>query len=351
MKRVLAMKRIVSLAVVALVLSASAAWSFYVRTSVGTEMTATAQKFLQGLDDAQRSKAQLDYDSPKRVEWHFIPKESREGLQIKDMNDAQRAAAHNLLRAALSEVGYDKATKIMELEKLLAELQKGRQGPLRDYQRYYFTIFGKPTDDGRWGLSVEGHHLSLNFVVDKNQVVSSTPTALCTNPAKVMSEVLPEIKKGTEILPQEEQLAFDLLKSLSDQQRKTAVIAEKAPSEVRAAGEAQPPTDAPAGIAAANLQPEQVALLKKLIAVYAGNVPKEVAAARIGAIEKAGFDKVHFCWAGADKRGIGHYYRVQGPTFVIEFINVQPDAAGNPANHIHSLWRDMQGDFALPIKG
>jgi hypothetical protein len=250
----------------------------------------------------------------------------------------------------LSEAGYGKATKIMELESLLAELQKGKTGPLRDSERYYFAVFGQPIDEGRWGLSIEGHHLSLNFVIEKGNVISSTPTSLCANPAIVMNENIPTIKKGTRVLAKEETLAFELLASFDAEQKKVAIIAEKAPAEIRAAGEPQPPTEAAAGIAADKLTGKQRSVLQSLIEEYANNLPVDVAKERMEAIEREGIGQVHFAWAGAQEPGVGHYYRVQGPTFVIELVNVQPDSAGNPANHIHSIWRDMAGDFALSIK-
>jgi hypothetical protein len=334
-------------------LSATSVWSYFKLARTGEEASAAAQAFLKSLDEKQQQSATFAYDDPKRIAWHFIPLEGtreREGLQIRHMNEAQRKAAHALLKVVLSEAGYGKATKIMELESLLAELQKGKGGPLRDSERYYFAIFGEPKAEGRWGLSVEGHHLSLNFVIDKGNVISSTPTALCANPAIVMNENVPSIKKGTRVLAKEETLAFDLLGSLSAEQRKTAIIADKAPSEIRAAGEPQPPKDAPAGIAAEKLSTEQRAVLQSLIEEYAHNLPADVAKSRLEAIDREGLGQVHFAWAGADKPGVGHYYRLQGPTFLIEFVNVQPDSAGNPANHIHSVWRDMAGDFAMAIK-
>jgi hypothetical protein len=337
-------------ALVAVALLAGSGWTYLKLASVGEDMTGAAEKYLATLSAEQRAVSLLPYETPKRVDWHFIPKSERKGLQIKEMNAGQRKAAHALLRSALSEVGYGKATQIMELEVILRELEKTKAGGnIRDPERYYFTVFGEPANDGRWGLSVEGHHLSLNFVVDKGKVISSTPAMYGANPATVKSEVPGGAKKGTRVLAGEEQLAFDLLKSLSEEQRKAAVIAETAPAEMRAAGEAQPPVTAPEGIAASKLNEEQIATLKKLIGAYAHNMPDEVARARFEAIEKGGFNKVHFAWAGADKPGVGHYYRVQGPTFLIEFVNTQPDAAGNIANHIHCEWRDTAGDFAIPI--
>ena len=348
--------RLLLAALLTLVFVSSTAWSYYLRlASSGESMTAAAEKFLATLDESQRKAATFEFDDSRRVAWHFIPLEGdkeREGLKVRQMNEAQRKAAFALLQSALSEAGYGKAMQIMELESLLAELQKGKAGPIRDSERYYFCVFGKPTADGKWGLSVEGHHLSLNFVVEKGKVISSTPTVYAANPATVMADYPGDhgIKQGTRILAKEEKLAFELLNSLTPAQKKSAIIAEKAPAEVRAAGEPQPPTEAPVGIAADKLTDKQREIFRDLLDAYIENVPAEVAQARRDAIETNEPQKIHFAWAGADKPGVGHYYRVQGPTFLIEFVNTQADSAGNPANHIHLLWRDMAGDFAVPIK-
>lgn len=339
---------VATLAVFALV--AAGGWAYFKQAGAGVDMTAAAEKYLASLDNQQRSQSLLDFDTPQRVDWHFIPKSERKGLQIKEMSQQQRKAAHALLHSALSEVGYDKATKIMALETILHELEGRRPGGnIRDSERYYFTIFGKPADEGRWGLSVEGHHLSLNFVVENSAVVSSTPSFFGANPAIVKSEVPGGLKPGTRVLAKEEQMAFDLLHSLSAEQRQTAVIDRQAPRDIRAAGEPQPPPTAPDGIAAAQLNGDQRATLQGLIEVYARNMPDDVAQARRDAVKQTGLDKVHFAWAGADRPGIGHYYRIQGPTLLIELVNTQPDSAGNMANHIHSVWRDPAGDFAIPL--
>lgn len=343
------MSRFSLIALLGLTVALVGGWKAY-KANSAEDMSGAAEKFLASLDDKQRATASLEYDTPKRVGWHFIPLAERKGLQIKDMNEAQRKAAHTLLKSSLSEIGYGKATKIMALEGLLKDLEKGKTGtPLRDTERYYFTVFGKPTPDGKWGLSIEGHHMSLNWVVDKNKVVSSTPAVFCTNPAIVKNGGA-GIETGTRVLKEEETLAFELINSLSADQKKAAIIAPTAPKEVRAAGEAQPPQDAPAGIAAAKLEGEQKKLLRKLVEVYLKNHPEEVVGQRLDDIEAAGWDKLHFAWAGAMEQGTGHYYRIQGPTLLIELVNVQPDAAGNPANHVHSIWRDIRGDFALPAK-
>lgn len=341
------------LVALAVILSATAAWSYFKLAVTGQTMAEAADAFLKTLSAEQRAKAALPYDDPKRLDWHFIPKPdgAREGLQVREMSADQRKAAHALLKAALSEAGYAKATRIMELESLLHELEKAKGGKqLRDSERYFFTVFGGPNKEGKWGLGVEGHHLSLNFVVDKGNVVSSTPTAFCANPATVMNDGVPTIKKGTRVLAKEETLAFDLLASLTPEQKKAALIAEKAPGDVRDAGKAQAPTDAPVGLLAEKLSGQQRGILVSLIEEYANNLPADVAKERREAIESDGPAKTYFAWAGADKPGVGHYYRIQGPSFVIEFVNTQADSAGNPANHIHSVWRDLRGDFGIAVK-
>jgi hypothetical protein len=312
-------------------------------------MTRNAETFIGTLSDQQRERTVLEYDNPKRLDWHFIPKNDRKGLQIKDMTPEQRQAAHALLKSALSQVGYHKATVIMELEKILHELEKARKGGnIRDPERYYFTLFGKPSSDSKWGLSVEGHHLSLNFVVDKGQVLSTTPTFFGANPAEVKESVGGGPKAGTRVLAKEEDLAFKLLASLDAKQRKIAVVADKAPRDIRSAGEAQAPDAKPQGLPVQGMTAAQAGQLRELIQVYADNMPKDVADARMKAIDGAGWESVHFAWAGADQPGIGHQYYIQGPTFLIELNNTQTDASGNRANHIHSVWRDMRGDFGIP---
>jgi hypothetical protein len=318
------------------------------RTTAGLEMAVAAKQFLEALPEAQRAQASLAYDDPARLDWHFIPKDQRKGLKIGEMAPTDRQRALVLLRAGLSQIGYDKATTIMSLEKVLHELEKHRPNRMiRDSERYYVTIFGQPAATGRWGWSLEGHHLSLNFTVLDGAVFAHTPAMFGANPAIVKSSVGVGPPVGQRTLAKEESLAFDLLHSLSAEQRKTAVIAEKAPADVRGAGEPQAVTTPLEGLPAAQMTPDQVKALRDLLSAYAGNMPPEVGEADLAAIDQAGVDKVHFAWAGPDRPGIGHYYRVQGPTFVLEFCNTQPDSAGNPANHIHSVWRSTSGDFGL----
>jgi len=165
----------------------------------------------------------------------------------------------------------------------------------------------------------------------------------------VKNDNVPTITKGTRVLAKEETLALDLVKSLTPEQKKEATL-EKLPTEVHNAGAAQPATDLPKGVMASKLTGEQKSTLRSLVEEYANSFPPDVAKEKMEAIRAGGTDSISFSWVGSEKEGEGRYYCVQGPTFQIEFINVQPDSAGNPANHIHSVWRDVRGDFAVPLK-
>jgi len=316
----------------------------------GGAMVQAANAWLGGLAPEQKARVQRPFEDAGRTGWHFIPKFERKGLPLREMVPSQQQHAYDLLRAALSQAGYDKSRTIMRLDEML-RLQEGANAKnIRDAERYFFTIFGTPAETGTWALSVEGHHLSLNFVVRDGRVVDSTPQFFGANPAEVRRrfEGLPE--PGYRVLAAEEQLGFDLVRSLSPEQQKVAIVAPEAPKDIRGAGEAQSPREAPKGIRCGALSAEQKATLEKLLHAYCDAMPEEVARERFELLSKAegGFDALHFAWAGALEPGIGHFYLVEGPTFVIEFCNVQPDAEGNPANHIHCVWRDRTGDFDLP---
>jgi Protein of unknown function (DUF3500) len=326
------------------------AWAKFRKPMLGETITSVGQRFLSQLSDEQKKQALLTYAAAERTDWHFIPKPTRKGLQLKEMTAEQRQAAHDLFKSCLSEIGYDKAQKIISLEDFLRLLQKDGKGPIRDTERYYFTLFGQPEKASKWGISIEGHHMSFNFVIENEKVISFSPLALCTNPATVMNDVLPSIPKGLRILANEELIAFQLLESLTPEQKKIAIVANKAPAEVRTPGSPQPPQEAAVGIAYAALNAEQQATLQKLVATYLANLPEEVVAEQTQLLETEGWAKTTFAWMGASTPGIGHYYRVQGQSYVIELVNTQPDAAGNAANHVHCVWRNLRGDFAIPIK-
>ena len=321
-------------------------------TTAIVPLAEAATGWIATLDAGQRARAVLPFGEATRTDWHFVPKPRRKGVQLRDMTPAQEAAALGLLRATVSHAGYEKSVAIMSLDEMLRIIEGSRAKNIRDPRRYFFTVFGTPADTGTWGLSIEGHHLSLNVTVRDGVVVDSTPQFLGANPAEVRTTFAGVPKAGHRVLRDEESLAFDLVRSLDAAQRTAAVIAAEAPREIRAAGKPQPSTEPPAGIAHADLEPAQRDVLRALVETYAGVMPDDVAAERLRLIETApgGWDAVRFAWLGSLEPGIGHAYRIEGPSFVVEFVNVQPDAEGNPANHIHCVWRDRTGDFDLPAR-
>jgi hypothetical protein len=302
----------------------------------GSRMALAADRFVKSLSPAQAAKAMYPYDAPERLDWHFIPR-PRKGLPIKELSPEERALAFALIQSGVAGSGFLKATTIMSLEQILRELEKG-SGAVRDPELYYLTIFGQPLDRGKWGWRVEGHHLSLNFALEDGKIVAATPAFFGANQAEIRQGP----RQGLRTLADREDRALRLIQALHEGQRKTATFAEKAPNEIRAANTPQPPSEAPAGISYAKLTDDQRTMLRALIESYSEDMPLEVAKAWLDEIARGGMDAVWFAWAGAADRTQGHAYRVQGPTFLIEFNNTQ-----NGANHIHSVWRNMLGDFGI----
>jgi len=244
------------------------------------------------------------------------------------------------LRAGTSEGGYTKATTIMSLESILRELEKGG-AMVRDPGWYFLTIFGDPSKTGKWGWRVEGHHLSLNFTLDGGKVIASTPAFFGANPATVKQGD----RKGLRTLAEAEDLAKELFRSLDEEQRKTAFQDKQFPeiSEAKAA----PDVGEPKGLARASMNDKQKAKLDELIKSYVDRMPADIAQVEMAQLRDGGPDKIQFAYAGGLEPGQPYTYRIQGPTFVVMFLNVQPDGAKNPANHIHSAWRNIKGDFGL----
>jgi hypothetical protein len=326
-----------SVAVVAL-----AVWAGAYVQETGSHMAVAAERFLVSLSKDQVAKATYSFDAPERLDWHFIPR-PRKGLPIKELSSEQRALAFGLIQSGTAASGFLKVTTIMSLEAILRELEKG-SGPVRDPELYFLTIFGTPTNRGRWGWRVEGHHLSLNFVLEDGEIISATPAFFGSNPAEVRQGP----RQGLRTLADRDDRALRLLQALDDTQKKAAIYSSEAPREIRDVNppHAQPVTDPAVGVAYADMTGDQRTMLRALFESYAQDMTEEVASAWLGEIRRAGFGSIKFTWAGPADRSRPHAYRVQGPTFLIEFNNTQ-----NGANHIHSVWRNMLGDFGIPTAG
>ncbi len=298
-----------------------------------TDMTKAALDFLADLDDAQKAQATFTMDNPEREDWHFVPFE-RHGLTLKEMRPDQQHLAYGLLHTALSHEGFRKATQIMSLEKILWDLEA--QAPKRDAAKYYVSIFGTPAPNGTWGWRFEGHHLSMNFTIVDGKNVAITPSFMGANPG----EVLAGNRAGLQVLQQEETLGFDLINALDGAQKKTAIILEKSPEEVITKDDHHVKPLEPVGLNAGQMTAPQRAKLQSIINQFVQRYRPEIADGELAKIATAGWEKLNFAWAGATATGAGHYYRVQGSTFVIEFDNTQ-----NNAHHPHAVLRDFGNDF------
>jgi hypothetical protein len=297
-----------------------------------------AVNFLGSLSANQKKQAQFLFSDDERYNWHFIPK-SRKGIPLKDLNAAQRNTAFSLLRMTMSDTGYRKATAIIELEDILRESENRPVGDeYRDKGKYYFSIFGDPAVDSIWGWRLEGHHVSLNFSSENNRLISGTPGFLGTNPAIVLSG--PE--KGRQILQDETVLGLSLIQSLDEQQKKKAIISSEAPGDIITSNSRKAMINDPKGILYAELNSTQQRLFMQLLSIYIHRYTNLLAKIMMNEIETAGLNNLRFAWAGDQQTGVGHpnYYRIQGPTLIIEYDNTQ-----NNANHVHTVLRDLKNDF------
>jgi hypothetical protein len=301
------------------------------------EVTTAAKALLSALSQEQAAKAAFDLNSTERVNWHFIPK-VRNGLPVRDMQPFQQNLAFALLGSTLSQRGFMKATTIMSLEQILLEMEQGK-GPKRDPQNYFVSIFGQP-GAANWGWRWEGHHQSFNFTLQGDKLVSATPNFLGTNPGEVKDGP----RKGLRVLGREEDLGRELVKSLNPELQSIAIYTNKAPGDIITGADRKARLLSPDGVPSSKLNAEQKQLLTEIIKEFVFRYREDAARDELEKIQKEPADKIFFAWAGSTERGQGHYYRVQGPMFLIEYDNTQ-----NNANHVHAVFRDLQNDFGDDI--
>jgi hypothetical protein len=302
-----------------------------------SSMAAAAKALVGTLDEAQLKKIRWPFDSEERFNWHFVPRE-RQGLSLKEMSEPQRKAAMALLRAGLGEKGYSKAETIRSLENVLRAIE-GRA--IRDPELYFFTIFGEP-GGATWGWRYEGHHISQNWTIVDGKAIATTPAFFGANPADVQDGPL----KGTRALAAEEDLARALVTSLTDDQRKTAITSAKAPADILTFNTRKAAILENVGIPGGELTTAQRGVLISLIEEHASAQSPALVAARLARVKADGPSAIRFAWMGTTEKGLGkpHYYRIQGPSFLIEYDNTQ-----NNANHHHIVWRDFNGDFGVDL--
>lgn len=303
------------------------------------EMAEAAGNLLKALTPEQKQKAVFELKSEERDNWFFIPKE-RKGITLKELKPWQRPLVHGLLASGLSQRGLLKAETITSLEEVLREMESKDPRMTRDPELYYVSIFGTPGPSETWGWRFEGHHLSVNFTLAGGREIAATPSFFGSNPAEVKEGP----RRGLRVLGAEEDLGRQLLKSLNDDQKKAAIIQTNAPREIITTNSRKVQPLEQAGLAAEKMDLKQREALLGLIKEYVYRHRAEVADKDLARINQAGFEKIHFAWAGGMEPGQGHYYRIQGPTFLMEYDNTQ-----NDNNHIHSVWRDFEHDFGRDL--
>ena len=322
-------------------LLAQAAVAQQARIDLTQEMVSATNNFLQSLSSMQRNTGAFDFDDEDRLNWHFVPTgmHPRKGIPLRSMNAAQRKATEELLQVFFSAKGYQKAEAVRGLESILAEIEvNGRFD--RDPELYFITVFGTPGLDSNWALRYEGHHLAYNWTFVRGLGIASSPQFFGSNPAEVRTGD----QIGTRVLSEEEDIARDLVKSLNTQQISRAILGEEAPRDIFTAAEQEVGPLEDYGITYADLDSQQKRILVSLIEELAFTQPEPIAEERMNTIREEGLDGIKFAWIGGTERGDAHYYRVQGPGFLIEYDNTQ-----NNANHIHLVWRDFTGDFGRDL--
>src|SRR5262249_50169339 len=297
-----------------------------VKEATAKAMLQAVQNFRGALSKDQLAKASFAFDDAERLNWHFIPRE-RKGLPLRELEGEALKSAQALIASGLSQAGYEQALNIMSLEEVLYLLEPGDRTERRERRnpgKYYISFFGTPSETGKWGWRLEGHHISLNYTLDKGEVISTTPEFFGANPAFI--DAGPE--RVIRPLGTEEDLARQIVKLCTPEQQKVALVGNTAPGDLRVGSDtqhpsAQPETTPPVGLPASEMSSDQKKLLAELLGEYLKNMPSDVSERRRHNLMLAGIDKIHFGWWGDSERNQPHYYRVQGPTFLVEYNNTQ----------------------------
>ena len=304
-----------------------------------TPAVLAARAALRALSDSTRPAAAFSFDTTERSNWFYVPLDRR-GLTLARMTAEGRARVDSLLLTGLSPRGFATAKSIMRHESVLHDIEAA--GPaemrrfVRDSNKYYLSVFGEPDVSDAWGWRVEGHHLSVNYTEIGRSVQVVSPVFFGANPARVPSGP----KAGLRILAAEEDLARDLVKMLDAAQRRIAIFSDTAFVEIETRNDPRARALKAEGLRAADMTPPQRAQLRRLVDHYAGRVSASARTHAMRDLEDGGFGELRFAWAGGTEVGQAHYYRIHGPTILVEYDNQQTNA-----NHIHTVWRDLRHDF------
>ena len=305
--------------------------------------SAAARRLIDLTPAASRAKLLAPFTDAARSNWHYTPR-TRAGLRWRDMSAAQREAATALLRSVLTDPGLAKARSVMALEIPLGQIE--HSGSVRDPENYAIAIFGDASSDAGtlWGWRIEGHHLSLHFTLDGDRYVATLPQFIGANPAVVPSglKVKTGPPPGTHVLGKEEDAARRVVVALDAPLRARVVIDARPYGDIVTRNATVVSPLAPAGVALAELPEPQRAALLELAAIFAEHLRPDLAEARLHRVRAEKPEAIRFAWAGSTEPGHPHYFRIQGSTFLIELDN-------SGGNHIHSVWRDFNGDWGRDL--
>ncbi len=306
-----------------------------------------AQVLLSMLDDAGRSKVQFPFEGPQKTRWSNLPSGifERQGLRLGDLGPPQRIAVMHLLASALSQDGFRKVTEIMKGDEVLRTGQGargggggragGRGGPAFGEDEYYLAFLGAPSITTPWMLQFGGHHLAINLTLAAAQA-SMTPSLPAAQPATYTIE-------GREIRPlgKENDKAFTLINALDAKLQGQAILPYRVSDLVLGPGQ-DGRVIQPEGLRASALSPAHQTMLLEIIREWAGIVTDAFAEPRMAEI-RANLPQTYFAWSGPTTNGSVAYFRIQGPTLVIEY------APQNSVDHIHTIYRDPTNDYGAKI--
>jgi hypothetical protein len=305
------------------------------RDQIVANAVAKSNAFLESLDAAQRKKLLFDFDSGKKPNWSNLPVTmvARNGLRLGELTKTQRSAALDALAAVLSKQGFQKVTDIMNADDQLVKDANNRMRFGTD--NYYLAIFGTPSTSKPWMVQFGGHHLGLNVtIVGKDTVL--TPTHTGTQPDSFARD-----GKTVRPLAEENDLAFKLVNMFSEDQKKQAVLGARPKNLVLGPGQ-DGKTIEPQGLRCEVLKDDQRAVLLGLIGAWVHLLPDDAAATRMAELNGQ-IDKTYFVWYGPTTNGSAAYYRIQGPTLLIEY------APQGGTNHIHTIIRNPRNDYAKEL--
>ncbi len=306
--------------------------------SAGQAVEAAARAFLASLSPAHRDRASFPFAGAERTRWHWTVPASvpRNGLPLGAVSTEQRRLALTLLRSSSSPAGYRKALDIMALQGVLQRMDTGLGDPF-DPDLYFVSVFGTPGARA-WGWRLEGHHLSRNFTVVEGAVVAE-PFFLGAWPTRAGSAYR-SVGEGYRTMPREEDAAREIVLSLSGRLRRRVVFSSESLTDHLTQNAVRVTPLARVGVLTGDLPSAAQRRVLELVRTYLANHPPALAREAFVRVERAGLARTRFGWAGSTRPGAPHYYRLQGPTFLLEFDNSR-----NSGTHIHSVWRDFERDF------